>query len=240
MIFSSDAQIVEGLRSTSLYSIGLVGRFVDSIESYFNLQQINHELRTENTRLAYENFELQDALLENIRLRKLLQFKYELQYDLIPAKVIGFSTIDIVTGLILSTEDIQKINKNSAVMTAEGLVGKVVKISGRYAICQNLFDPNSRVSIRVQRNRELGMVAWDGGSGLNLDYIPNTVEIKPGDVLFTSGYSQIFPPNIKVGTVTNVKTSNENLFQFIEVKPSVNFNRLEEVFILQAIESNEP
>jgi len=240
MIFSSDAQIVEGLRSTSLYSIGLVGRFVDSIESYFNLQQINHELRTENTRLAYENFELQDALLENIRLRKLLQFKYELQYDLIPAKVIGFSTIDIVTGLILSTEDIQKINKNSAVMTAEGLVGKVVKISGRYAICQNLFDPNSRVSIRVQRNRELGMVAWDGGSGLNLDYIPNTVEIKPGDVLFTSGYSQIFPPNIKVGTVTNVKTSNENLFQSIEVKPSVNFNRLEEVFILQAIESNEP
>ena len=45
-------------------------------------------------------------------------------------------------------------------MTDDGLVGKIVKFTGRYAICQNLFDPNARVSVRIQRNRELGVTSW--------------------------------------------------------------------------------
>ncbi|MEJ2056050.1 MAG: rod shape-determining protein MreC, partial [Calditrichaceae bacterium] len=96
-----------------------------------------------------------------------------------------------------------------------------------------LLDPNCRVSVRVQRNRELGMTAWDGGNGLLLEYIPNTVEIRPGDVLFTSGFSQIYPPNIKVGTVLQAEVNSEQLFQTIKVKPAVNFNKLEEVYVLK-------
>jgi rod shape-determining protein MreC len=234
MIISSDAKIVEGLRSTTLFSIGIVGEFTDSISAYLSLREANHKLTEENTRLAYENFQLQDALLENIRLRKLIQFKYKTQYDFIPAKVIGYSPIDIVTGILLSSEDIGEVTKNSAVMTSDGLVGKIVKLSGNSAICQILLDPNNRVSVRVQRNRELGMIAWDGGNGLFLEYIPNTVEIRPGDVLFTSGYSQIYPPNIKVGTVIQAEINTEQLFQTIQVKPSVNFNTLEEAYILKA------
>jgi rod shape-determining protein MreC len=234
MIISSDAKIVEGLRSTTLFSIGLIGEFTDSISSYFSLRESNRKLTEENAKLAYENFQLQDALLENIRLRKLIQFKYQTQYDLLPAKVIGYSPIDIVTGILLSSEDIGEVTKNSAVMTSDGLVGKIVKLSGNYAICQILLDPNSRISVRVQRNREIGMIAWDGGNGLFLEYIPNTVEIRPGDVLFTSGFSQIYPPNIKVGTVLQAEINTEQLFQTIRVKPSVNFNTLEEVFILIA------
>ncbi len=234
MIISSDAKIVEGLRSTTLFSIGLIGEFTDSMSSYFNLRESNRKLTEENAKLAYENFQLQDALLENIRLRKLIQFKYQTQYDLLPAKVIGYSPIDIVTGILLSSEDIDEVTKNSAVMTSDGLVGKIVKLSGHYAICQILLDPNSRVSARIQRNREIGMIAWDGGNGLFLEYIPNTVEIRPGDVLFTSGFSQIYPPNIKVGTVLQAEINTEQLFQTIRVKPSVNFNTLEEVYILKA------
>jgi rod shape-determining protein MreC len=239
MMISSDGRIIEGLRSTSLFTIGSIQGTMDSIESYFYLHKFNRQLRTENTRLAYENFQLQDALLENIRLRKQLQYKYEVKYDLIPAKVIGFSPHDFVTGLLLSTKDIQKVREDAAVMTAEGLVGKIVKMSSKYAICQNLLDPNSRVSVRVQRNRELGLISWDGGSSLLLGHIPNTISILKGDVLFTSGYSQIYPPNIKVGIVTGIQINEDQLFQTITVKPSVNFNRLEEVFILQAKQINE-
>jgi rod shape-determining protein MreC len=77
------------------------------------------------------------------------------------------------------------------------------------------------------------MITWDGGKGLFLEYIPNTVEIRPGDVLYTSGFSQIYPPNIKVGTVLQAEINTELLFQKIKVKPSVNFNTLEEVYILK-------
>jgi len=229
---SSDTKIVEGLRSTSLVSIGAMDDVLSSVKSYFNLRAENQQLRLQNTRLALENFHLQDAVLENIRLRRLLQLKHQLDYDLLPAKVVGFSPQDFVTGYLLSSSKLNPAYKNSAVITAEGLVGKIVKISAGYAICQNLLDPNSRVSVRIQRNRELGIVRWNGGDGLLLENVPNTIDIRPGDVLFTSGMSRIYPPNIKVGFVTKVQKNTQHLFQSIQVKPALNFNRIEEVFIL--------
>jgi len=239
-ITSSDNKVVEGMRSATLSVFGTAQEQIDNVSSYFSLEEENRELRKENTRLAYENHQLQDALLENIRLKKLLQFEYKVNYELIPAKVIGYSPQNMVTGLLLSTEEIRKIHKNAAVMTSEGLVGKIVKISSDYAICQIMLDPNSRVSGKVQRNRELGMIKWDGANGLLLDHITNTVEILVGDVIFSSGYSQIYPPNLKIGVVNSVETKTNELFQSIHVTPAVNFNKLEEVFIYNPIKIDEP
>jgi rod shape-determining protein MreC len=237
-MLSSDSLLVEGIRTAALESFGVVGEGFNSVLSYFNLSETNRQLRKRNAELAYENSQLQDALMENLRLRKLLQFKYEVEYNLIPATVIGEAPHDFVTGLLLSCEDLDKVQKNSAVMTAEGLVGRIVKISPNYAICQLLNDPNSRVSVRIQRNRELGIVRWGENDRLNLDHIPMTVVVEPGDVLFTSGMSQIYPPDIKVGVVTGIEKNDQELLTRITVRPSVNFNRLEEVFILESIESN--
>lgn len=238
-ITSSDQVLVEGMRSSSLIVIGSIQNQINNIDSYFGLREQNHSLRKENTRLAYENEHLQDALLENIRLKKLLQFKYEVDYKLVPAKVIGHSPQNIITGLLLSSEEIHKIKKNSAVMTSEGLVGKIVKIAQNYAICQILLDPNSRASAKVQRNREIGLIKWDGASGYLLDHIPSTTKIMIGDVIFTSGLSQIYPPDIKIGVVTSVEENPQELFKTIYVRPSVNFNILEEVFIYNPIETDE-
>ena len=239
-ITSSDTPLVEGMRSSTLTIFGTMQEQVDDASSYFGLEEENRALRKENTRLAYENHQLQDALLENIRLKKLLQFEYKVNYELIPAKVIGNSPQNLITGLLLSTEELHKIEKNAAVMTSEGLVGKIVKISGDYAICQIMLDPNSRVSGKVQRNRQLGMIKWDGANGLLLDHIPNTVEILVGDVIFSSGYSQIYPANLKIGVVNSVETNTNDLFKTIYVTPAVNFNKLEEVFIYNPIKTDEP
>jgi rod shape-determining protein MreC len=238
LMLSSDSKIVEGLRSSTLLSFGFIQENIKAAGSYFDLKSINKELRRENTRLAYDNFQLQDVLLENIRLHRLLQFKYKAGFEPVPAKIIGFSPQDFVTGFLLSTENLQKVQKNDAVITVDGLVGKIVKLSANYGICQDLFDPNSRISVRVQRNRELGIISWDGGSGLLLKQITNTVEIKEGDVLFTSGMSRIFPSNIKVGHVIRVEKQKEQLFQTIQVKPAVNFNQIEEVFIVHMKREN--
>lgn len=239
LMLSSDSAIVEGLRSSTLFSIGILQDNIHSLDDYLNLKSKNERLRSQNTRLAYENFQLQDALIENIRLRKLLGFKYRADLEYIPAKVIGSSPQSFVTGFLVASKANNRIQKNSAVMVSSGLVGKIVKRSAGYAICQNLLDPNSRVSVRIQRNRELGFVVWDGGSGLLLENVPNTVKVKAGDVLFTSGMSKIYPANIKVGYVTGVQTKNEQLFQVIKVKPAVNFNNLEEVFIIRKTGENE-
>ncbi len=232
MMLSSDSAIVEGLQSTALFSVGFVQDQLTGIQSYFSLRQTNQSLRKENTRLAYENYQLQDALLENIRLHQLLNFRNHSDYKFTTAKIIGTSPLDFVTGYLLSIEDHQVIQKNSAVMTTEGLVGKVIKVQNRYAICQNLLDGNSKISVRIQRNRELGIAAWDGARSLLLHNISNTIKVLPGDVIYTSGMSRIYPENIKVGVVISAQKNEEALFQNIRVKTAVNFGNLEEVIII--------
>lgn len=240
LMINSDSDIVEGLRSTTLFSLGIIQDQIDAIDSYFSLHQKNRQLRQENTRLAYENYRLQNAILENYRLRRMLAFQQQSAFELIPAKVIGFSPQEFVTGFLLSSRDASQIKKNAAVLTPRGLVGKIVKLSSGFAICQSLLDPNSMVSVRIQRNRELGMVAWDGADGLKMLYVSNTVSVLPGDVVYTSGMSQIYPPDIKVGIVISTRKNEHELFQEIRIQPAVNFNSTEEVFIIQKNKGNEP
>lgn len=232
MMLSSDSAIVEGLRSTTLFSVGFIQDQLTGIHSYFSLRQANRTLRTENTRLAYENYQLQDALLENIRLHQLLKFTEDSDFKFSTAKIIGSSPLNFVTGYLLSYDAEQTIQKNSAVMTTDGLVGRIIKIQSKYAICQNLLDANSKISVRIQRNRELGIASWDGARSLVLQNISNTIDILPGDVLYTSGMSRIYPENLKVGVVTSAQKNEESLFQTIRVKPAVNFGSLQEVVII--------
>ena len=168
-------------------------------------------------------------MLENIRLRKLLGFRERTKLNLTAAEIIGQNPQDIFNGLILNTGKNVGIEISAAVLTADGLVGKIIKVDKDHSICQILLDPNSRVSAIIQRNRELGIIAWDGGSQLNLLYVTKTIKVHVGDVIITSGMSQIYPENIKIGVVVDVSLEDEGMFQKIVVQPSVNFNRLEEV-----------
>jgi rod shape-determining protein MreC len=114
-------------------------------------------------------------------------------------------------------------------------VGKIVRVDDNHSICQILLDRNAKVSAKIQRNRELGIVAWDGGNLLNMQYIAKTIVVQRGDVVVTSGYSQIFPENIKIGVISDVSLEVEGLFQNISIQPAVNFTQLEEVFIIKEV-----
>jgi rod shape-determining protein MreC len=224
-------------RQITLNTVGAIGGYIFQIESYFSLDEENSRLRQDNAELAYKITQMEDALLENIRLRKLLGFREKSNYQLIAAEVIGENPHGILNGLILNEGADRGIEKSDAVLTADGLVGKIVQVDGGYSICQILLDRNSRVGARIQRNRELGIVAWDGGAMLKLLYLAKTIEVLPGDVVLTSGYSQIFPENIKIGVVVDVSLETDDMFQEITVQPAVNFNRLEEVQIVRIRES---
>ena len=233
LIVTTDQDPGGPFRQITLNTVGLIGGYIFQTGSYFRLDEQNSSLRKRNAELAFNNMQMEDALLENIRLRKLLGFKDKSDFDLIAAEVIGENPHGILNGLILNEGTKRGIKKSDAVLTADGLVGKIIQADGDFCICQILLDRNSRVGGRIQRNRELGIVAWDGGAMLKLLYLTKTIEVLPGDIVVTSGYSQIFPENIKIGVVVNVSLETEDMFQEITVRPSVNFNRLEEVQIVK-------
>jgi rod shape-determining protein MreC len=231
LMITTDKDSGGPFRSIAMGSVGYFGKVIYRVQSYFDLTDENRVLRMQNTDLSYRNMQLQDALLENLRLRKLLGFREKAQLQLTAAEVIGQNPHNIVNGLLLNAGSERGIRKSAAVLTADGLVGKIINSENDFSICQILFDPNSRVSAKIQRNREFGIIAWDGGNQLKLLYIAKTIKIHVGDVIVTSGMSQIFPENIKIGVVVDVSLESQGMFQEILVTPSVNFNRLEEVQI---------
>ena len=237
LMITTDTDSGGPFRSVAMNSVGYFGQIIYRAQAYFDLSEENKTLRHENTNLAYENMQLQDALLENIRLRKLLGFREKSQLQLTAAEVIGQNPHDIVNGLLLNAGVERGIRRSAAVLTADGLVGKIINSDNNFSVCQILFDPTSRVSAKIQRNREFGIISWDGGNQLKLLYLAKTIKVYVGDVIVTSGMSQIFPENIKIGVVVEVSLENKGMFQDILVQPSVNFNRLEEVQI--QIEGNE-
>jgi rod shape-determining protein MreC len=240
LIIYNDHDPANPFRYIVYNSVGLLSGYFFKIDSYLEMKPELVRLRRQNADLAFKNMQLQDAYLENLRLRKLLEFKERSSFKLIAAEVLGFNPHQIFNGLILNEGRRRDIKKKDAVLTAEGLVGQIVQVDEDNSICQILLDRNSRISSQIQRNRELGVIAWDGGVNLKLLYVAKTIDVLIGDVVFTSGYSRIFPGNIKIGVVIEVSKEKEGLFQDIVVQPAVNFNRLEEVFIVKEISDHVP
>jgi rod shape-determining protein MreC len=239
LIVITDSDPVSPFRNVAYQAVGSIGGTIFKIGSYFRLDEEISQLRQENAELAVKNTQLEDALLENLRLRKLLGFKEKSNFELIAAEVIGQNPHSVFNGLILNQGSESGIVKDDAVLTADGLVGKIAISEDSHAICQILLDRNTRVSARIQRNREQGIISWDGGAGLNLRFISKTIEVLPGDVVITSGFSQIYPPDIKIGVVTNVSKQTDDMFQEISVMAAVNFHKLEEVQITKLVKNNE-
>jgi len=88
------------------------------------------------------------------------------------------------------------------------------------------------VGVIVQRTRDLGVIEGQSTDVLFLKYIRRTADIKPGDILISSGMGQIYPKGIKVGEIIKVFEEKFSLYKFAEVKPDVDFGKLEEVLVI--------
>ncbi len=211
--------------------------WVHQIEETFRLRhhmsQEIEQLKAENFRLKMTALKLREVLIENSRLRRLLKLKEEGAYRVVAARVIGSGTEGGIRSLIISVGEQDSVRKNMPVVNADGLVGRVIATTPGQSIVQILMDHNSLVSARLQHSREAGVIAWSGNSWLDLLYIPKNIPVEKGEMVITSELSRIYPPGLKIGIVTTIKENKFDLFKEIRVKPAVNFNAVEEVFVIR-------
>lgn len=203
----------------------------------------NRKLHQEVMELTLENSELVEERLENSRLRALLEFRSELEYQVIPAEVVAAEpNRPQGTGSVVINKGKDKgIERNMPVLNLQGLVGKIEEVFPSRSTVQLMLDPNFRVSALDQRSRVFGIIKPHSGSGsvLRLDNVPTGEDIRTGDQVVSSGLGGIFPAGIKIGVVSGVEEQAlskrgpySGVFQEIKVKPSVDFSSLEELFIL--------
>jgi rod shape-determining protein MreC len=124
------------------------------------------------------------------------------------------------------------------VITDKGLVGKIIATSSNYSVAQILLNKDLKISSKDQRSRVDGIIGWDGDKKVFMKNVAKSADVLTGDIIITSEYSNNFPPGIPVGFVTGVGTV-DNLFKKIEVETFVNFEILEEVFVLKYLPGNE-
>ncbi|NUN68434.1 MAG: rod shape-determining protein MreC [Bacteroidetes bacterium] len=237
LVFNDNPQVRQ-IRSLTVGTLGVIQQTFSFIPNLTALQQENELLRRVNVDLADEVNLLREARLENIRLRSMIALQETSVTRLTGAKVVAKNLNLLRNTLTLNVGSDDSVRVGNPIVTGEGLVGRIVAVSGGYSIGQLIVNVDFRASAKVQRSRVDGIVAWDGKT-LLLKNVSKTQDVKEGDAIITSEYSNAFPPGIKVGIVSAISEIPNSLFQRIEVVPTVNLTQTEEVFVMDFVPSLE-
>lgn len=235
----NDNSQIRRIRSITVGFVGALQDAVSFIPNFFALRLENSLLRRTNVDLMDEVNLLREAKLENLRLRSLLGLKEKLSYPVVAAEVVGRTSNPLRNTITVNIGSDDGVKPNMPIVTDDGLVGRVVATSKYYSVGQLVTNRDFRATAKVQRSRVNGILAWEGGDFTVLINVAKTLDVNAGDVVVTSEVSRMFPPNIRIGVVASVTEQPGNLFKRIEVANSVNFSKLEEVFIVQYREDPE-
>jgi rod shape-determining protein MreC len=201
---------------------------------YFALQNTsreNEQLRHENDALKLQVNQLESKAAEADRLAALLNFRQsQHNVPMLAARVIGTSADTASQTVYLDRGERDGIRRNMGVITPDGVVGKIVESYRDTAQVLLLTDRESGVGAMLSDSRIQSPVGGTGEPLLAMKYIPTDETVNVGEHVVTSGMDRIFPRDLPVGVVAEIKTGRP--FQQVRVRPAANLQRLEEVIVL--------
>jgi rod shape-determining protein MreC len=200
-----------------------------------NASRENERLRRENDTLKLQINQLQSRAAEADRLARLLNFRQAHQnVPMLGARVIGTSADTASQTVYLDRGERDGIRRNMGVITPDGVVGKVIESYSNTSQVLLLSDKDSGVGAMISESRIQSPVGGVGEPLLSMKYVPNDDEVNLGQHVVTSGMDRIFPRDLPVGTVSQIKAGNP--FKQIRIRPSANLERLEEVIVLLSLQ----
>ena len=219
--------------------------FVDFFLNFSDVRDENKELKKENEKLKSEVEKYSGLKEENERLQNVLNFKNENNnYDYIGTNIIGISGDSILNGYIVDRGQNDGIEKGMIVISSDGLVGQVSSVGSNWAIVQCIVNENVKVAVMVDSTREntgilQGYKDYYNNNLTQVFNLPIDSEIKEGDVILTSGLGGYYPKEIKIGEVVSVSEDKIKVMKSAVVKPYVDFNKIEELFIVAPKDKRE-
>jgi len=203
-------------------------------DHYFALQgttRQNEELRNENDELKLEISQLQSKAAEGDRLVALLNFRQShLKVPMVMARVIGASASSASHTVEIDRGERDGIRRNMAVITPDGAVGKIIECYRDTAQVLLLNDKDGGAGAMLVGSRIQSPVKGTGEPMLSMSYVAAEETVNAGEKIVTSGMDKIFPRDVPIGTVLDVKHGNP--FKQIRVRPAARLDRLEEVIVL--------
>src|SRR5712692_9833824 len=211
-----------------------IGNIRGTWSRYFALQNTsreNEQLKQENDSLKLRLNQLQSKAAGADRLAALLNFRQsQRDVPMLAARVIGTSADSASQTIYLDRGERDGIRRNMGVITPDGVVGKIIESYRDTSQVLLLTDKDSGVGAMLAESRIQSPVGGTGEPLLAMKYIPNDDSVNLGEHVVTSGMDRIFPRDLPVGVVSQIKPGNP--FQQIRVRPAANLERLEEVIVL--------
>ncbi|MCX5710497.1 MAG: rod shape-determining protein MreC [Candidatus Omnitrophica bacterium] len=215
-----------------LYIFNGAKRELAGVILYHRNYVLNDRLINENNLLKNKFNTLNEIYLENARLKKLLSFKQQAPFKVIPARVIGRAMDSFASVVIIDKGNFNGVRRGMSVITHFGLLGRVIESSQDSSKVMILSDPSLGVSGVVQRTRQEGLVSGTLGAYLIMKYLPQDADIRIQDRVITSGFNQAYPKGILIGTVVEIGNEFSSLGRYAVIKPAANLSYAEEVLVV--------
>lgn len=224
-----------------------VAGFFEDLRRLKTLYEENEALRLTLTQYARDTARLNDLEAQNERLKEMLQFterqKRSNQYVYRIAEVIAESPDRYNRVIKINLGERDGIKPDMAVMTVDGLIGRIVRVSPFTSNVQLITDLNGEegsvkgisATIQGRESESFGMIEnFDEEQGtLLMTKIDQSDEMKEGDIVVTSGLGELFPQGIVIGTVIDRRVGDFGLTHTATVDPAAQFSRLREVFVVE-------
>lgn len=234
-----------------LVSLGnsISGRFLElrnGLTSYLSLAEENEKLLQQNKQLLSALYRMNDSLTDTVAYKNILLDTVKPDtsryiYNFIPAKVIDNNIYHTRNYLIIDKGRKHGIKKDMGVICENGIVGKIANVSNNYSSVISMLHPYSVISARFIENQHIANVHWDCQDyrfGLVKD-IPFHLDLRQGDTLVTSGFSNVYPANIMVGTIEETMECNSEMFNTAKIRFSTNFSSIQNVFVVENLFQTE-
>jgi rod shape-determining protein MreC len=224
--------ITSPIQNLISWSLDLLSSGFHNYLYLLNTRQQNLIILEENRRLLGSIAALRETEQENIRLRRLLSFEEKFNINSIVARVIAKDVSTEFRAVRINRGESSGVRPNMAVVTNEGVVGRVLRTTKTTSDVVTILDLLSAVDAIDERSRAHGVVEGVTDEVCTLRYTLRTDDIQNNDVLISSGLGGIWPKGIPVGIVSKVNRKPFGITQEVEVRPSVDFTKLEEVIII--------
>lgn len=197
------------------------------------LRDENTRLRERGDKLSFENTRLRDSLSSAMRIRDLDALREEFGLKAAAAKVVGRDATSWFKSAWIDEGEASGIRKNMPVAVYTGVVGRVIKTLGGTSRIILITDPSSSVSCVTERTREPGILVGEGTELCRFQYVGKSADVAVGDLIVTSGLDGVFPRGMPAGEVVKVSKTGQGYFQEIEVMPTADITRVEEVLVIK-------
>jgi len=209
--------------------------------NYFYLRGVraeNRALKQEIERMRLEQVRMTQDADQARRLQSLLAFKEQFISQTIAAQVIGSSGSEQSRAVYIDKGETAGIKPDMAVITADGIVGKVLHVYRSTSLVLLINDQTSGVGAILEKSRLQGILRGTPAGEIALEKVMSDETVPVGELVLTSGGDRIFPKGLPVGRVTKVSPGSD-LFLNIRVKPAISLSRLEEVLVVTKIDERQ-